>query len=130
MLEIVRVVPDDEQRSARGNRLRRPFQHQAALDCGNLEVENENEVERPVRQCIGDEIGLDPLDGDAPRRLRSRRASASATVEKSTPVDPPALLREPDRVAACAAGEIEREAGLDPGDRRDEEAVRETQVSA
>ena len=72
---------------------------------------------------VAEQVGLLPGHGD-PARLRELLRLADRHVREVDAGHLPPLLGEPDRVAAFAAGEIERPPGRQAGRLGDEEPVR------
>src|SRR5581483_10391738 len=82
-----------------------------------------DQVERAGRERRVQRVPADPLDGDASPFSRPP-CPVEGDVGDVDRCDPPTLLREPDGVRALTAADVERTAGHDARDLRDEASVR------
>ena len=104
------VVADEEQRAAGCERGRRALEHQPALGRRQVEVEQEDEVERARLRLVLEQVGDREVDGDA-LALGARSRLGDRDLREVDAGDVPAESCEPDRVLAFAAGEVERTTG-------------------
>ena len=88
-----------------------------------VEIEDDDEVERPLGGNVVDHIGGHPLDLDVPLAGESPRLGDGDAREIDRRHAPPSF-RKPDRVTALAGGDVESAPRLEPLDFLDEEAIR------
>ena len=100
-------MADEEKRSSRGHRRRRPREHETAFVSRELEKEDEHEVEGLSLGHEVEEVAQRKSTSTcslAGSRTRSRDRHVGEVDRR----DLPATLGEPDRVPAFSAGEVER----------------------
>ena len=83
--QIRDVVADHEQHPILGDRLGSTMQHATTLRAGKVEVQDDDQIERPRGGFPRDDVVRDPVDRE-PTARASSRARSSATREKSTAV--------------------------------------------
>ena len=105
LIEVLEIVADEEKRSSRGDRRRRPREHETAFVSRELEKEDKHEVEGLSLGHEVEEVSAAKVDLDLLHR-GSRACSRDRHVGEVDRRDLPATLGEPHR--AFPAGEVER----------------------
>jgi hypothetical protein len=110
--EVGRVVGDNEQRPRWRDGVRRPAQHRPQLEPAQVQVEDRDEVEPALRGRPPEDVGLHPVH----REAVALGPFAAAVERHRREVDRrhlPTARRQPERVSALAAGEVERAPGCE-----------------
>ena len=107
--DVLAVVPDDDQRAAGRHCGRATAEERLAFARRPMQVDVRDQVPHLVTERPGGEVGDDPVEIDA-GRLRAGAPAGHADRREVDTGDLPPALREPDRVATLAAGEIDRAA--------------------
>src|ERR1019366_6422644 len=84
--------------------------HGTPLLAGEMDVDENDQVERASRRRIAAEIGLGPVDLD-PARVRQTPCFLQADAGEVDSGATPPPFRKPDRVATFAGAEVERSPG-------------------
>ena len=88
-----------------------------------MQIEEQDEVVRAGVRLVVEQVGTDER-GRQGISLGTRQRLGDGDLGEVDARHFPPARREPDRVAALAAGEVERASGLELGYLRNEEAVR------
>ena len=108
--DVAAVVTHQQERAAGRNGARGGLEDRCPLRVGNLEIEDDHQLERVRLRLVTEQICGDPLGmhtaccGELPGLLEpdGREIDAGRL---------PSLLRQPDGVPALAAGQVKRSAG-------------------
>ena len=122
VVEVLAVVGDYQQSAPGRDAVRGRAHYLAPLIGPQLQVEDQHEIECAWFGSVIQQVGSDSLWVRPSLCCRSSRFFESGLREVESRRVPPAL-REPDRVAAFAAGEVESSARRQARRLRDEEAV-------
>ena len=119
LLEIAAIVSKHEERAARRDGVCGAAHHGTPLLAGEMDVDENDQVERASRRRVAAEIGLDPVDLD-PARLRQTSCFLQADAGEVDSGGAPPPFRQPDRVATFAGAEVECSPGREIRDLLDQ----------